>query len=76
VASQMYVIQAELDLIRARAVVEDVTSSYNYEVNVFNGGAGPNPENKDCWGTLLANAVALKSQLDKLIEAMKKEYQT
>jgi hypothetical protein len=72
-ASHSYLMQAESAIIDASEAVQSLTAAYRGEQERESSGRCY-PGNRDVWGTLHVNALALRADLDRLITAMSAEF--
>lgn len=72
-ASQSYVMQAESAILDASEGIQALTAAYRSEQERERTGRCY-PGNRDVWGTLHVNALALRADLDRLLTLMASEF--
>ncbi len=74
-ATMNWIMLYEDDLIQARQSVIEAKQGYLTEIQVNDDHGHPHPQNRDCWGALYANALALRAELDNLLTTLALEFE-
>lgn len=64
-ATQSFIIEQETAIVQARKAARLAIEAVNIEQ--ANNGGFVLPENRDCWNTLMVNAMDARKRLDELI---------
>ena len=71
----MYIMEQERVIMEMVRTLRSLSTSYLYEVNSECTGR-PSPANRDCWGTLHMNLLAMRREADIALAHLAKEFAT